>query len=561
MNKSLGTIQEMVSFTGKRKVLIVEDNQLNIDILTGILEDEYTVLTATNGEEGLKVVMAHYRELSLIFLDVYMPVLDGFEFLKALYSREDIPFIPVIVTTSSNLQADEIKCLELGALEFVVKPYNRDIVKARTKNIISLRESVATLSAVEHDPLTGYLTIQAFQHYMTNYLISHSEEKYNLVVADIIGVRNINSIYGEKVGDDVIKFVSTVFRSFADTILCARKEDKFFFLCNGAFTADENTLRRAQKVIKDSSIVPNLDIKYGIYINVDTMQSVSVLCDRALFALDQIKSEPTVDYAIYDETIHSRVLKNILLESKFAEAVEKEEFALWFQPKISLSENRVVGAEALVRWITLNGEIISPGEFIPLFETDGYIQILDEYIFKKACLFQKERIDKGLKTVPVSVNLSRNSVYISDVAERYSRIVKEIGIPSDLISLEITESAANESREVLEQVKRLSEKGFKIDMDDFGTGYSSLSSLISMEFDGVKLDKSIIDKLKTDKGKKLIEYTIVLAHDIGMHVIAEGVEKKDQVEFLKKIKCDIAQGYYFYQPKNQKDFELLLDAQ
>lgn len=402
----------------KRKVLIVEDNEINREILKETLEDDYDVIEAVNGEEGLNILSQYYKDISLILLDVVMPVCDGFEFLSRQKSDSLLASVPVIVTTGNNSQEDELKCLGLGAVDFITKPYNARIVKSRIDSVIKLRESSMTLAAIEKDELTGLYTRQAF----------------------------------------------------------------------------------------------------------------------------------------YTDEMNQKQLAQRQMGNDFKSAIANREFKVYYQPKYDVNTENIVGAEALVRWQKPDGTLISPGAFIPLFESDGLVVHLDEYVFENVCQFQKERMENKLPMVPISVNLSRASIHFNDVVEHYVDIVNQKQIPFECVPIELTESATLYSEKILEITDQLVKAGFKLHMDDFGSGYSSLTSLNELNFSTVKLDKSLIDYIDQVRGKKIVQQAIELGHGLDMKVVAEGVESKEQKDCLKEMHCDMIQGFYYSKPLKQEDF-------
>ena len=208
----------------------------------------------------------------------------------------------------------------------------------------------------------------------------------------------------------------------------------------------------------------------------------------------------------------------------------------------------MVGAEALVRWKMDDGSFISPGEFIPIFERDGLIVQLDEYVFREVCEQMSRWRESGVTLFPVSVNLSRASLHEEGTVEKYTRIIEEYDIPKEYVPLEITESATIYSREIEGLMDNLKRKGFALHMDDFGSGVSSLASINILPFDVVKLDKGLIDLIGDRSGDELVRHTIELSHFNEMTVVAEGVETENQLELLKKLNCDTIQGYFFSPP-------------
>ena len=231
---------------------------------------------------------------------------------------------------------------------------------------------------------------------------------------------------------------------------------------------------------------------------------------------------------------------------------------MWYQPKYSVEGEQIVGAEALVRWRRSDGSLVPPYRFIPLFEKNGMITALDEYVFRTVCLQLKKWEQEGRKLFPISVNISRVSLYFDNIVERYKEILDECGADAKLIPLEITESATIDNAQIRELVDKFHAAGFLVYLDDFGNGYSSLAILNLMHFDTLKVDKSLVDFVGDENGEKLLWHTIKLAKSLGLHTTAEGVENKEQVKFLQELQCDDIQGYYYSKPLALDDFEKLI---
>lgn len=542
----------------KKKILIVEDNEFNLSLLEAMLEDEYDILTAVNGEEGLSILSAEYRELSLVLLDVYMPVCNGFEFLKRKRESRLLSDIPVIVTSGSNNVEDEVKCLDLGASDFVTKPYNSRVVLGRIKSIIKLSESKATLSAVEFDSLTGLLTMQAFHHHAGQALSLYEDNKFDLIVADLKEFKYLNGTFGVKKGDEVLVFLADVMRQFFHNAIIARQADKFLCMIPSSEAINAGTFDKIRKTVEKKSPVPGVIVNFGYYPNVEKEQPISILCDRVIATVLSIKNDYSKCLAVYDEKENSLRIAEQQLERDFNEALENGEFVVWYQPKYDCKSDKLVAAEALVRWKKTDGTMVSPGAFIPLFEEDGLVSQLDEYIFEKVCEFQSKRIRAGKTTFPISVNLSRNSIYNLNLVARCLEIIKEYNVPIDLVPVEITESAATGQNNVHKSCENLVESGFLLHMDDFGSGYSSLSNLSVVSFDVIKLDKSLIDEIGNRKGEIVVRHIIGIAKELGLKVVAEGVEHDNQVRFLKENDCDQIQGFFYSKPVCEDTFEQMI---
>ena len=539
----------------KRKVLIVEDNEINREILKVTLEDDYDVLEAVNGEEGLNILSQYYKDISLILLDVVMPVCDGFEFLSRQKSDSLLASIPVIVTTGNNSQEDELKCLSLGAVDFITKPYNARIVKSRIDSVIKLRESSMTLAAIEKDELTGLYTRQAFYHHARTFTHFMTEEKFNVVILDVSDFKLINGTYGTKKGNEVLVYLSNAFRYYVKNGLLTRYEgDQLLGLFHSKVKMDVERINRNINKIAEEAPIPNIRIKVGIYEDVDTNLSIPVICDRALMAEKSISKDFKTNVAFYTDEMNQKQLVQRQMENDFKSAIANREFKVYYQPKYDVNTENIVGAEALVRWQKPDGTLISPGAFIPLFESDGLVVHLDEYVFENVCQFQKERMENKLPMVPISVNLSRASIHFNDVVEHYVDIVNQKQIPFECVPIELTESATLYSEKILEITDQLVKAGFTLHMDDFGSGYSSLTSLNELNFSTVKLDKSLINYIDQARGNKILQQAIDLGHGLDMKVVAEGVESKEQRDCLKEMHCDMIQGFYYSKPLKQEDF-------
>lgn len=297
--------------------------------------------------------------------------------------------------------------------------------------------------------------------------------------------------------------------------------------------------------------------RYGIY-EIQRFENLEAAYGKAQIAREQLRMQRDQHYAFYNEMNHERLEQDRQFEERFEDALAEGEFEVWYQPKYSASSEKIVGSEALVRWREKDGSIISPGRFIPLFEQNGMIAKLDEYVFRAVCRQQAEWLAKDQKIYPVSINLSRASLYYVDVVEKYKTILHEYDISPDYIQLEITESALqgmSNIQELLEQFRKL---GIRILMDDFGTGYSSLATLNMQCFDTLKLDKSLIDHIGDKNGETLLYYVISMGQKLGLHITAEGVENKLQLEFLKEHHCDDIQVFLFSKPMPSEQFEQIL---
>lgn len=550
-NKSL-------SSENKKSILVVEDNAINREIITEFLQDEFNVLTAEDGNVGIQMLQKHRENLSLVLLDVYMPVCNGFEFLKQTQSDPYLSSVPVVVTTGSNRYEDEEKCLRLGATDFITKPYNPEIMMGRIRNIIRLHESISELSIVEYDKLTGLLTMSAFLHHAQQ-AISGNDKVYDLGILSVIDFSSINRIYGEIKGDQVLAYIANKLKMILPDSLLARQGNNFFALRSSPAKKDEKEKLNDIKEIVLHAPIPNLRLKQGMYLNIDKSQPVSVLCDRVKMAISIGDiSQELVCFSYYDSSMEQKIIEEQKIIQAFDSAILNNEFVTWIQPKVDIGKKKIVAGEALVRWIDEKENFISPGSFIPLFEREGLIQKLDEYIFRSICAYQHKQQIEEKSIVPISINLSRNSLFNKKIVELYKKIAEEEQTDLSLVPIEITESAATSDEDIKEICESFVKAGFTLQMDDFGSGFSSLSALATLPFKVLKLDKSVIDQIGFEKGDVIIKHAIQIAHELGMKVVAEGVEEQYQEEFLSLLKCDQIQGYYYSPPVKTEIFEELL---
>ena len=286
------------------------------------------------------------------------------------------------------------------------------------------------------------------------------------------------------------------------------------------------------------------------------------MADRAYIARQTIKNKGDTAWAFYDGAVRDKLLHEKEIESQMERALAEGEFIAYYQPKYSTKEQRLIGAEALVRWRRSDDVIVPPYQFVPLFERNGFINKLDRYMFELVCRQQTLWLGEGLAPVPISVNMSRMCLYDPHIVDEYIGILEESGLPAAYVKLELTESAFFENTSIMNGViEALHKVGIKVLMDDFGTGYSSMMMLKNVDIDVLKLDKSFVDDIGDERSEKIISNIIYLAHSLQIEVTAEGVETKAQFEFLRDVGCDYIQGYYFGKPQPAEAFADLLQKE
>ena len=413
------------------------------------------------------------------------------------------------------------------------------------------------------DPITSLGNEVLFKEKGALYLQSPSDNKY-IVSIDIDKFKALNNIYGYDLCNKILnslgeKLVNTFPKN---NITCRISADIFVSMFSYSGKIDnliDKLLRQSSKVkIDDSDISINLSI--GIYQVTNNDKDINKVLDKAYMARAKTKGLYDVNYYIYDDLLENNLLEEQQIESCMEQALKDKEFVIVYQPKTAASTEKAVGAEALVRWHK-DGQVIPPSKFIPLFEKNKFIIKLDLYIFEHVCKDMASWKEKYNFVPTVSINVSKEHFVEENFIDKYVEITDKYNVDRSKIDLEITESATiDENIDTLKILNNIKAKGFLISIDDFGTGYSSLSMIQSMPFDILKIDKVFVDQANLDSNQNIINYIMLIAEHLGVETIVEGVETKEQVDLIRKINCDIIQGYYYSKPLPKEEFENYFNA-
>lgn len=550
----------------RKKILIVEDNEFNRALLVEILSSQYETLEAENGKVGLEILEREKEAVSLILLDIVMPVMNGYEFLDALKANPAIASIPVIVTTQNEGENDEIAALERGASDFVAKPYKAKVILRRVASIIHLRENATMLNLFQKDRTTGLLSKEYFCQQAEKILRSNPDKTYDIICSDVENFKLINDAFGMQGGNKVLKTMGGICQKSTDSLggICSRfHADQFVSMIEHTEGYSDELYEALTAETREKCGISNIVIKWGIYQTGDRKISVEQMCDWALQGARSIKGQYGRYYAFYDDKLRSEMLRDQAILDCMEEALEQGQFQVKLQPKYKAAGGLFTDAEALVRWCHPEWGMQSPAVFIPLFERNGFITKLDQYVWEKVCQLMQQWDKEGLEPVNISINVSRADVYNVNLVDTLLDLVKRYNIAPKRLHLEITESVYTESPEdIIQNVTRLREKGFVVEMDDFGSGYSSLNMLNRMPMDILKLDMQFIrTEMEMPESRRTLRYIIGLAHWLNLSVVAEGVETKEQLEHLRNLGCDYIQGYYLAKPMDPADFEALFRQQ
>ena len=412
------------------------------------------------------------------------------------------------------------------------------------------------------DALTRVYKKEYFYEEARKLIDANPSQTFAVMEIDINCLTMINDMYGLLEGDRLLSYMGDTLRKTFDGIgmTLAARIHADLFVCFFPYTEEAanryiNTIEEEMQKF-GNQISVDLLLSFGIYI-IDAVDiKVSTMCERANLALKTVKGNYIKHVAYFDAKMHRKALQEVDITSRMSRALRDREFTVFYQPKHSLDDERVIGAEALVRWVTQDKGMVSPGVFVPIFENNGFIMKLDAYVWEETCRFIHEKNAQGIKVPPISVNVSRVDLFNPDIVEVIIGLIKKYEIDPKMLKLEFTESAYTESEQLMLNVMdQLHDQGLEIDMDDFGSGYSSLNMLKDVPVDGIKIDLRFLSKTKNEiKGRRILSSVIHMSKWLGIPAIVEGVETKEQIDLLKSYGCTSVQGFYYAKPMPEEEF-------
>ena len=530
---------------GVRQVLITEFKDDQVFRMSG---DEFAIVVPGIGEHAFADAIKRIR-MRLDELSVYVAL--GFLWNKHIGGDYDM----LLRHAWLECHNAKLEWERRGGLRLEAKTSESD---------------TTSFGAIKSDDLGGNLDIPCYHndeffrraHIWMGHL---STCRVAVAALDINYFKLYNDIYGRESGDLLLETCGKIIARVAAAahgVAGYLGGDNFALV----FPVDDDVnaqalCEKAEKEIDSYAIAEGFSPSVGIVLTSDPNVGIAILHDRALVALQNVKGSYTKHVAFYDEGRYERERDNQLLLIQAQEGLAKGEFDFYLQPKVDAKTGKVLSAEALVRWIH-NGEVVPPYRFVDLMENSGYIFALDRCVWESVCVWLRSLIDQGVSPVPVSVNVSRVDFYFTDLASHFSELVQKYDIPARLIGIEVTESAYSKDSDAINgAICSMQSAGFRVYMDDFGSGYSSLKMLRTVPVDVIKMDKGFIDNAQISNGSDvIIENVINMAHMMGLPVISEGVETKEQCDALRTMDCDFIQGYYYYRPMPKEEFEELLKS-
>lgn len=412
----------------------------------------------------------------------------------------------------------------------------------------------------EYDDLTGIYNERTFYVHARQIIASRYAAKHAIIRMDINRFKFINDLYGIAEGDKFLKYIAATLRTtLSEKDAYGRMNSDIFCFCVSyknerelIALVDALTERIAQYSF-GHAVFPS----FGICTVDDPSVPVNILCDWANLAVKTIKGNLIKKWAFYDDRLRAKHLYERKIEHEMEKALRSGQFVIYLQPKHDIGSGDIIGAEALVRWKHPEDGIRAPSQFIPLFEKNGFVVRLDEYVWESTCKLLRKWLDAGCTPIPISMNISRIHIYNPGFEQKIIQLIEKYDLPSQWIELELTESTFIEnSAELYKKMSALQENGFKFSMDDFGAGYSSLNMLKNTPINTIKLDREFLSETAvTKRGQTVIQHMISMARELKLQVIAEGVETALQAEFLARAGCVVAQGFYFSRPMPVSQFE------
>lgn len=423
----------------------------------------------------------------------------------------------------------------------------------------------------KYDMVTGLLHLDEFKKRVG--LIMKRPDRGTslaLICTDISNFEMVNNLYGLQRADQLLADTSTILTSSSrDILLCCRSvADHFLVLVSYKEKEELVHLLEVFCTEFDAKIGKNYNDAYpqlglGVYLVNDRQESVEKMVEYANVARKSLRLQNKSKIAVYDAEVHTRMKRISNIERSMKGALENREFQAYLQPKYNLETGQIVGAEALVRWIHPDGSMVYPDEFIPVFEKNGFIVRLDFFVLSEICRMIRRRMEESKPCVPISVNQSRVLLQEKDYVGKVAGMLAHYNTPPRFIELELTERIFRDDlTDLADMMGKLRDLGVRWSIDDFGTGYSSLNLLKELPVDIIKIDKSFLDETESsEKSKIIIRKTVELTQELDKTVICEGVETENQADYLRGIRCDMAQGYLYAKPMPIRDFENLLDKE
>jgi len=587
-NDNIGSLQgdgdsnPYESLITNAKIMLVDDEPINTDVLQTYLEGEGYSNFITTSESVQAIEIMRREKPDVVLLDLMMPDVSGFDILNMMRNDKTLTYIPVVILTSSDDGETKLKALQLGAMDFLAKPVDASELALRLRNTLGAKAYQHHL--INFDQLTGLPKRETFMETIDSATIvmSSNNEKGAALHIYIDNLKNINSTMGHENGNKMIqtfarrleasvRSAGSVQNAFdLDTqVNIARTGGDKFTVFLSPLQNPQHAAALARKIAEATSQPIKLDnrtmftsAKIGIAIYPDDGDSVQTLFSNAETAMSYVRDHGGKEnFTFYSSSMNEESARVLAIETGLQTAVDKSELRVTYQPKVDVQTGKIVGAEALVRWISGDLGFVGPDQFISIAERTGQIIPIGEWILKEACAQAAIWKDKFGFDFRIAVNMSIRQIHDSDMCATTKAALNESGLPANCLTLELTENMVMENAESnIELLRTLKSLGIRLSIDDFGTGYSSLSYLQRFPLDELKIDRSFIEEIKSENHRApIVRAMVSLAHDLEMTVVAEGVETETQLQHMRALQCEIYQGYLRSKPIVADAFEALLE--
>lgn len=558
-------------------LLIVNADFENRVSMKETLSVDYEVEEAGDREEAFRKIK--YKNYAAIIIDVDTTKEEGYEILRDVQYDPDTKEIPVLTLNLLEDTKGQMRAFDMGATDVIIKPIGGELFVQRIRNILyrhrehnknaaqspsqkeSWRDNEEHFRIAGLDEKTGIYNRRMFCRCTQDMIKEHKYRRYVIVRWEIDRFKAYNDIYGVKEGDRYLASAGAFFRSCKNMTYAHLEADHFVFCMEDEEYKIEEMIDQIEEWLAKYNPQFEFVSRFGIYQIENKELDVGLMCDRALLALNSVKKSFTRRIAWYNESMRDELMEEQKIISEMESALQNGQFQIYLQPQFNHVQGIMVGAEVLVRWFHPQDGCVSPGKFIPVFEKNGLVTKLDEYVWEKTCALIREWEDRGVASVPLSVNISRVDIYNPNLTEIFRKLIEKYRLKPSQLRLEITETAYMEnSEQLIEVVKKFQKMGFCVEMDDFGSGYSSLNTLKDVPVDILKLDMKFLEerKMHEKRGRIILDSVVHMAHWLELPVIAEGVETEFQADYLKNIGCELIQGYFYARPMPVAEFEELL---
>ena len=540
-----------INFEYEFNILVIGGSEEECKRIENLFYNNSLVLYAENKKAALDFLYSFKIDIVLINI-----ISNSQNLLNLIYENNNVlSHIPTLIIADDTHNKYIDSALSLGAQDIITTSIPDNLLKKRITNAIAIKSNQNSLNfkGILNDDVTGLLTRFSFVTKVHDLVSNYPPNSFVLYAADIDGFKLINDRCGHIEGDRLLRHIADQHRNselILSDYICRDMGDVFFSIAPySKQQLNDTEITKFFNSIESYELPISVNIHIGKYIIDDPTLDVNLMMDRALIAVRSISGSASKHSIFFSEDMRNKLLFKQEIEDDMRSALIDKQFVLYFQPQYNYETKQMTGAEVLVRWHHPTKGILYPNDFIPLFEENGFISELDLYIWEQACKYLHDWANKDISPVSISVNISRQDIISLNIAEVIPKLTKKYGLMPSQLHLEITESAYLETPEKLvNAVTALQSIGYTIEMDDFGTGYSSINILKEVPVDVLKLDiRSLMDN-NSKRSEKILSSVIQMAHWLELTVIAEGVETKEQAEYLKSMNCFQMQGYYFNKP-------------